>query len=144
MRHILWATGLVAILAGCNDTNKKENAPSNDQQTEWSENRKVMEERASGMLFEARQAMQQKNYEAARTKIEAMRKECYLALTARERGITLLDSVNLCEALDRMTQANDRLKSHPEAADSLNAVIKECDRQIKFYRRKIQYNKQER
>ncbi len=141
MRHILLATVLVGILAGCNDTSKKGKATSDKQEAGWSENRTVMEERASGMLFEARQALAQKKYDSARTKIKTMRKECYLALTAREQGITLLDSVNLCEALDRMTQANDWLKDHPEAADSLNAIIKECDQQVKFYRRKIQHDK---
>ena len=57
-----------------------------------------MEKQAETYLSNARSCLQQHKFEEATSWIEQMRKECSLAITAREQGIVLLDSIHLMEA----------------------------------------------
>ncbi len=136
MRKILWAFCLTVTLASCNDTKEK-----NDN---WSENRQTMEERGQELLAKARQALHRRDFDGARQEIEKLRTECDLALTARNQGILLMDSIDMSEALNQMMQAEAECSIHPEKADSLNAVIDELDRKAKFYRRKLEHDKQQK
>lgn len=74
------------------------------------------------MLLEARQQFEQGRYEEARKTIVLMRDTCRYALTAREKAILLLDSIELFQV------RNDTISKDRE--------IKE-----KFYLKKLEHDR---
>ena len=99
-----------------------------------------MEAIAQQRLATARQQLSEGNCQAAKKSIEAMRHDCYLALTARQQGILLMDSVELRQAqldlahIDSLMQ-HDNAKSH-------SASFEEACQKVQFYERKLQFDKQ--
>ena len=112
------------------------------KKTDWSEKRQLMETRAQEMLSGARQALIRQDFEKAKNTIKAMRTQCNLALEARQQGILLMDSIYLQEAVNKMMQADSLMKT--QTVDSLILVprLEEFGEKIKFYRRKLEHDKQ--
>lgn len=130
--------GAVLLLAACQ---------SKDSQV--SERRRQAEEQARGFLVEARAHLQQHDFARARQRIYDMRDSCRYALEAREEGIVLLDSVELLTAQHHLQEVDGRLLAAQERgataeAEQLQQQFDEICRQVKFYQRKLQYDKQQR
>ena len=83
--------GLLCVLTMCF-------ACKENKHEDWSEARTKMEQKGQAYLMLSRQALSEKNFTTAREKVNLLRKECELALYAREEGILLMDSINLFEA----------------------------------------------
>lgn len=114
-----------------------------------SERRRQAEAQARSFLVEARAHLQQHDFARARQRIYAMRDSCRYALEAREEGIVLLDSVELLMAQHHLQGVDGRLLAAQERgamaeAERLQRQFDEICRQVKFYQRKLQYDKQQR
>lgn len=114
-----------------------------------SNRRRQAEEQARRFLSEARAHLQQRNFIKARQRIEEMRDSCRYALQAREEGIVLLDSVELLMAQQHLREIDEKWQAaqrQPSKADAerLHQQFDETCRQVKFYQRKLQHDKQQR
>ena len=78
------------------------------------------EARGAVLLSSAREALALDSTQRARTLVDQLRKECYLAITSRKAAILFMDSVEMREA--------------QLAAD---------DDRARFYARKLQYDQQQ-
>ena len=109
-------------LGSCKDE-KKEAPEMKQDKTEVSASQHRMqdEQLAQTYLSRARVEMSEGNYDAARNAIEEMRDTCRLAFDAREKGILLLDSIELLNA--------EADKSKPDH-----------DTRVEFYRKKLEYD----
>lgn len=105
---------------------------------EWSEARNEKEIKGQQILKEARIALQKNEYAQARKAIDKLRKECDLALSAREEGILLMDSINLFESQKKFDEACTTSQS---VNDSLAKDIDEFRQRIEFYKRKLSHDK---
>lgn len=131
MKHLLFLLILSLPLASCS---KKEG------NSEWSENRTRMEAEAQLYLADCRKVLKQNRFDEAREIIEKLRRECNLALSARQDAILLEDSVELQRALLDMVHTDSLLQAHPEKPDSLREVLDEANRRIRFYKRKLEHD----
>ena len=133
IKSLILSAFAILVLCACSEKDKK---------TDWSEKRQLMETRAQEMLSGARQALIRQDFEKAKNTIEAMRTQCNLALEARQQGILLMDSIYLQEAVNKMMQADSLVKT--QTVDSLILVprLEEFGEKIKFYRRKLEHDKQ--
>ncbi|GAY30803.1 hypothetical protein IMSAGC014_02169 [Bacteroidaceae bacterium] len=133
IKSLILSAFAILVLCACSEKDKK---------TDWSEKRQLMETRAQEMLSGARQALIRQDFEKAKNTIEAMRTQCNLALEARQQGILLMDSIYLQEAVNKMMQADSLMKT--QTVDSLILVprLEEFGEKIKFYRRKLEHDKQ--
>lgn len=115
------ATMALTTLGSC----KKDAAEQveNGTTAKASKHRQRDEQRAAEYLVQARNRMQQGQYDAARDLIKQMRDTCYLAYDAREQGILLLDSIELLSAM-----ADTTAEDH--------------DTRVKFYQKKLEYDLQ--
>ncbi len=106
---------------------------------QYSEARTRMESEAKTRLAQARAALSAGNCARAKAVIEKMRKDCYLALSARKEGILLMDSVNICQSKDELRQADSvlRVSPTPEASERFD----EACRKVQFHERKLQYDR---
>lgn len=113
------ATMALTTLGSC----KKDNAETGDEKTEVkaSKHRQRDEKLAAEYLAQARSRMQQGQYDAARDLIKQMRDTCYLAYDARERGILLLDSIELLSAMN-------------------DSTAEDHETRVKFYQKKLEYD----
>ena len=68
------------------------NKQRDKQDEQYSTHRAEMETIAQQRLTTARKQLKEDNCQAAKSSIEAMRHDCYLALTARQQGILLMVS----------------------------------------------------
>ena len=107
--------GLLCLTMGLTGACQKQ--PENNQ----SKARQADEAAAAVMLVEAREALAKDSTEEARTIIKNMRRQHPLALTARQQGILLMDSVDIEQA---------RLDGNEDM--------------FKFYQRKLKYDKKEK
>lgn len=105
---------------------------------EWSEARNKKEFKGQQILEEARKALQKNEYAQARKAVDKLRKECDLALSAREEGILLMDSINLFESQKRFDEACTASQC---VNDSLSKDIDELRQRIEFYKRKLSHDK---
>lgn len=108
---------------------------------EPSEKRSMMEKEGHKRLLDARAALQESNYSAARKAIDDLRENFPLALNAREDAILLADSIELFKARQQLEEV-DKLISQErmEKNDSLQAAYDELCQKVKFYLRKLQYD----
>lgn len=83
------------------------------------------EEEGARMVNEARTALQNKEYNAARDTIMSLRKRFPTAIEARKQAILLLDSVEMFAAQDSLTRAD-------------SADWERLDVKVKFFQRKLQ------
>lgn len=103
---------------------------------DWSEARTKMEQKGQAYLMLSRQALSEKNFTTAREKVNLLRKECELALSAREEGILLMDSINLFEAEEQF-----RTACVDSTAASARESIEDLQQKICFYQRKLEHDK---
>lgn len=96
------------------------------------------------MLAEARRALASADFETARNRVKLMRQECTLALNAREEGILLMDSIDLKQAIKQLEQTDSLQLAHPDNAHLLQQNIEDLSQKIKFYKRKLEHDKQNR
>mgnify|MGYP000904432492 CR=1 FL=1 len=99
-------------------------------------------------LDNARRRLNARDYEGARRIIRAMRHAHPLALTARENGILLMDSIDLAatrtaiDQLERSPHSPDVPDAHSRRQGS--AALPELYRRLRFYERKLQHDFRQR
>lgn len=121
--------GLLCVLTMCF-------ACKENKHEDWSEARTKMEQKGQAYLMLSRQALSEKNFTTAREKVNLLRKECELALSAREEGILLMDSINLFEAEEQF-----RTACEDSTAVSARESIEDLQQKICFYQRKLEHDK---
>ena len=121
--------GLLCVLTMCF-------ACKENKHEDWSEARTKMEQKGQAYLMLSRQALSEKNFTTAREKVNLLRKECELALSAREEGILLMDSINLFEAEEQF-----RTACEDSTAASAREAIEDLQQKICFYQRKLEHDK---
>ena len=121
--------GLLCVLTMCF-------ACKENKHEDWSEARTKMEQKGQAYLMLSRQALSEKNFTTAREKVNLLRKECELALSAREEGILLMDSINLFEAEEQF-----RTACEDSTAASARKSIEDLQQKICFYQRKLEHDK---
>lgn len=121
--------GLLCVLTMCF-------ACKENKHEDWSEARTKMEQKGQAYLMLSRQALSEKNFTTAREKVNLLRKECELALSAREEGILLMDSINLFEAEEQFRTAYE-----DSTAASARESIEDLQQKICFYQRKLEHDK---
>lgn len=125
------------ILAGC----RSKSANASDDEASYSEARISMEQEAKLYLMQARLQMEKGQYLTAKKTINIMRKKCYLAITARQQAIILMDSLDLFIAKDKLVRVDSLLRiNHPSVKER---DLEEACRQVDFYTKKIAHDKQD-
>ena len=104
----------------------------------YSDERKAMEQEAQRRLDMARKQLMQNQVQEAKATIKKMRKDCYLALSARKAGILLMDSVDLRIAQNELMKQDSIVLKNPEYGKE--AFKKACEK-VQFFERKLQYDK---
>ncbi len=113
-----------------------------DSLADCSEARSQMEQEAAGRLQTARQQLAAHQYEAARQTVRNMRKDCYLALNARENAILLMDSIDWLAAQAELAHVDSLMR---QQSDSIGqADFDEACRKVQFYERKLQHDRKAR
>ena len=116
-----------------------------DKKNEYTENREAAEVEGQTCLTTAREALEKKEFSAAREAIDKMRKDFPLAMNAREEGILLLDSINLFEADAMLKKVNALLRDSATVnKDSLQIEFDDLFQKSKFYKRKLEHDIKER
>lgn len=116
------------------------NKQGNEKDKQYSTRRVKMETIAQQRLATAREQLRKGNCQAAKKAIEAMRHDCYLALTARQQGILLMDSVELRQAQLDLARI-DSIMQHGNS-QAASASFEEACQKVQFYERKLQFDKQ--
>lgn len=106
---------------------------------EYSENRARMEVEAKGRLATARRQLAASQYAEAKATIQKMRKDCYLALDARNEGILLMDSVDLRISQGELARVDSLMRAGVDSVGQ--AEFEEACRKVQFYERKVQFDK---
>lgn len=104
----------------------------------YSEARTEMEARAQQLLVVARRQLAASQNEAARQTIRQLRKECYLALSARREAILLMDSVDLQQARLELSRTDSLMRAGHDSVGK--EEFDEACRKVQFYERKIQFD----
>lgn len=128
-KYLNLSLGLLCVLTMCF-------ACKENKHEDWSEARTKMEQKGQAYLMLSRQALSEKNFTTAREKVNLLRKECELALSAREEGILLMDSINLFEAEEQF-----RTACEDSTAASARKSIEDLQQKICFYQRKLEHDK---
>lgn len=128
-KYFSLSLGLLCVLTMCF-------ACKENKHEDWSEARTKMEQKGQAYLMLSRQALSEKNFTTAREKVNLLRKECELALSAREEGILLMDSINLFEAEEQF-----RTACVDSTAASARESIEDLQQKICFYQRKLEHDK---
>lgn len=116
-----------------------------DKTAHYSEVRAEMEVRGAESISKARSLLAQGNYTAARDTILQMRVSYPMALSAREEGILLMDSIDLGEAQTLLANIDAQLHAAEAAGalrDSLQQEYDELHQKVKFFQRKLRYDKE--
>ena len=99
-------------------------------------------------LANARRRLNARDYEGARRIIRTMRHTHPLALTARENGILLMDSIDLVAAREAILQAERSASAdtaaHPAQRGGNNRQRMELYRRLRFFERKLQHDFRQR
>lgn len=109
----------------------------------YSQHRAEMEVRGAQFLSQARAQLAAGQIDQARATIERMRRECYLAITARNQGILLMDSVDLFAARRDLQRADSVMRLHSQhgkAGREASAAFEDACQKVQFYERKIQFD----
>ena len=99
-------------------------------------------------LARARQQLATQHYDSARATIRTMRRAHPHALTAREDGILLMDSIDLAatrtaiDQLERSPHSPDVPDAHSRRQGSV--ALPELYRRLRFYERKLQHDHRQR
>lgn len=128
---------LVLLCAGCHEKTPK-----------VSSRRLADESAGQAALVRARQQLATQHYDSARATIRTMRRAHPHALTAREDGILLMDSIDLAAT----RTAIDQLEKAPHSPDISDAhsrrqgstALPELYRRLRFYERKLQHDHRQR
>lgn len=140
-RYVLGMPLIIMILFFVNCQNK-ENSPSEG----YSEARKAAESHGSLLLASAREALNRHDFEDAKAFIKELRKSYPMATTARKEALLLWDSIGWMEAEAQLREVDARLQSISAAGqekDSLQAEFEDLFNRVKFYKRKLNHDKQE-
>lgn len=103
-----------------------------------SEARNKMETEAQARLSMARAKLAQMQCAEAKAIVIKMRKDCYLALSARKEGILLMDSIDIQQAKLELSKADSLMQKQHSISTSDD--FDEACRKVQFYERKLQYD----
>jgi len=132
MKKFLYLLVLLPALTACH---KKNPAEAN-----WSHARMEAETMADSLLRDSRRACLRGDYSRARLLLDSIRVHHALALNVREKGILLLDSINLFDARQQLERM-DTLMAQSDVSDSVKALFEENAHKVKFYRRKLAHDR---
>ena len=125
---------MLTIIACSAGGGTKNNVNTEDR----SEARNKMETEAQARLSMARAKLAQMQCAEAKAIVIKMRKDCYLALSARKEGILLMDSIDIQQAKLELSKA-DSLMQKQHSISTSDAFDEAC-RKVQFYERKLQYD----
>lgn len=125
---------MLTIIACSAGGGTKNNVNTEDR----SEARNKMETEAQARLSMARTKLAQMQCAEAKAIVIKMRKDCYLALSARKEGILLMDSIDIQQAKLELSKA-DSLMQKQHSISTSNDFDEAC-RKVQFYERKLQYD----
>lgn len=110
----------------------------NSHQEVYSKNRQKMETEALKRLQVARMQLANAEYAQAKETVENMRKDCYLAIDARKKGLLLMDSIDWNLAKQELSKVDSLMCAGSK--DVSQDDFEEACRKVQFYERKIQYD----
>lgn len=128
---------LVLLCASCHEKTPK-----------VSSRRLADESAGQAALARARQQLATQHYDSARATIRTMRRAHPHALTAREDGILLMDSIDLAATrtaiyqLEKAPHSPDIPDAHSRRQGS--TALPELYRRLRFYERKLQHDHRQR
>ena len=125
---------MLTIIACSAGGGTKNNVNTEDR----SEARNKMETEAQARLSMARTKLAQMQCAEAKAIVIKMRKDCYLALSARKEGILLMDSIDIQQAKLELSKA-DSLMQKQHSISTSDDFDESC-RKVQFYERKLQYD----
>ncbi len=125
---------MLTIIACSAGGGTKNNVNTEDR----SEARNKMETEAQARLSMARTKLAQMQCAEAKAIVIKMRKDCYLALSARKEGILLMDSIDIQQAKLELSKADSLMQKQHSIATSDD--FDEACRKVQFYERKLQYD----
>ena len=128
---------LVLLCAGCHEKTPK-----------VSSRRLADESAGQAALARARQQLATQHYDSARATIRTMRRAHPHALTAREDGILLMDSIDLAATRTAIDQL-EKTPHSPGVPDTHSrrqgsTALPELYRRLRFYERKLQHDHRQR
>lgn len=125
---------MLTIIACSAGGGTKNNVNTEDR----SEARNKMETEAQARLSMARTKLAQMQCAEAKAIVIKMRKDCYLALSARKEGILLMDSIDIQQAKLELSKADSMMQKQHSISTSDD--FDEACRKVQFYERKLQYD----
>lgn len=125
---------MLTIIACSAGGGTKNNVNTEDR----SEARNKMETEAQARLSMARTKLAQMQCAEAKAIVIKMRKDCYLALSARKEGILLMDSIDIQQAKLELSKADSLMQKQHSVSTSDD--FDEACRKVQFYERKLQYD----
>ena len=125
---------ILTIIACSAGGGTKNNVNTEDR----SEARNKMETEAQARLSMARAKLAQMQCGEAKAIVIKMRKDCYLALSARKEGILLMDSIDIQQAKLELSKADSLMQK--QHSISTSDEFDEACRKVQFYERKLQYD----
>lgn len=125
---------MLTIIACSAGGGTKNNVNTEDR----SEARNKMETEAQARLSMARTKLAQMQCGEAKAIVIKMRKDCYLALSARKEGILLMDSIDIQQAKLELSKADSLMQK--QHSISTSDEFDEACRKVQFYERKLQYD----
>lgn len=125
---------MLTIIACSAGGGTKNNVNTEDR----SEARNKMETEAQARLSMARAKLAQMQCGEAKAIVIKMRKDCYLALSARKEGILLMDSIDIQQAKLELSKADSLMQK--QHSISTSDEFDEACRKVLFYERKLQYD----
>ena len=126
---------MLTIIACSAGGGTKNNVNTEDR----SEARNKMETEAQARLSMARTKLAQMQCAEAKAIVIKMRKDCYLALSARKEGILLMDSIDIQQAKLELSKADSLMQKQHSISTSDD--FDEACRKVQFYERKLQYDR---
>lgn len=125
---------MLTIIACSAGGGTKNNVNTEDR----SEARNKMETEAQARLSMARTKLAQMQCAEAKAIVIKMRKDCYLALSARKEGILLMDSIDIQQAKLELSKADSLMQKQHSISTSDD--FDEACRKVQFYERKLQFD----
>ena len=145
MKAFLSITCLTLALCTFSCNSKDGKADNGDTPEEQSDKRIEAEAKGQKCLEDARKALKEGDFSTARELVSKIRNEYRLAITARNEGILLLDSVNLFEAEYQLKDVNKKIRNvGSDSLDSLQYEFDDLTQKFKFYKRKLEFDQKQR
>ncbi len=136
LKYLLCLLTVLACFSSCGLLGSRKG----DAENGYSEKRASMEADASQRLVQARSLLSQGRSGEARRVVEKMRKDCYLAITARTASILLMDSIDIAESKQNLARVDSLLRLHADSVSSYD--FDEACRKVQFYEQKLRHDKQ--